>query len=62
MSKIYLVYKQTEIFNWNAVRAFHDEEKAKEYCKKQNKINKPEYDSYGYAEGLNHDYFEVELE
>ena len=61
-SKIFLVYEQTDLFMWKAVKAFKEEQSAKDFCDKENAKNNPEFDDYGYCEGIYHNYFPMELE
>lgn len=60
--KVYLVYEQRHIFDTSIVKIFKEEQDAKDYCEMQNQLNKPEYDDYGYAEGINHGYYTMEVE
>jgi hypothetical protein len=62
MKQIFLVYEQTHLMSWKIVKAFEDEQKAKNYCEEQNKKNNPEFDDWGYVEGVYHNYFPMELE
>lgn len=61
-NKIYLVYKQTDIGSWYIVKAFNEESVADKYCKDQNEINLPEFDDYGYYQGVYHYYQEIKVE
>lgn len=64
MTHVYIVYEQSGFMTWRTMKVFKDEQKAKDYCEEQNKINKPEYDDYGYVPdgGVHHGYYPMELE
>ncbi len=60
--KVFIVHEQTSLMTWVAVKAFKEEQHAKDYCDMQNQLNKPEFDSWGYTEGIYHYYFPMEVE
>ena len=59
---IFLVFEQTSLMTWTVVKTFKEEQNAKDYCDMQNQLNKPEFDSWGYTEGVYHTYSPMELE
>ena len=62
MNKIYIVFEQASLMTWTAVKAFKNEDDAKKYCDEQNTKNNPEFDDWGYTEGIYHLYTDMELE
>ena len=62
MTKVYIVFEQASLMTWTAVKVFRKEEDAKKYCDDQNVINNPEFDDWGYIEGVYHLYSDMELE
>lgn len=59
---VYLVYKQTDIITSHVVRVFREEFFADEFCKDQNEKNMPEFDDWGYCDGIYHTYVTMRVE
>lgn len=58
---VFVVYKQTDLGTFELLRAYKDLKKAEVFCKKQNDLNLPEFDDYGYVSGIYHNYYEMEV-
>jgi hypothetical protein len=59
---VFIVFEQSGLMTWTVVKVFDNEQKAKNFCDEQNKINKPEFDDWGYTEGIYHTYSKMEVE
>jgi hypothetical protein len=57
-----LVYKQTDLNSFEVIKAFRDEKEAERFCTNQNDLNLPEFDDYGYCEGVYHNFFTMKVE
>lgn len=61
-NKVFLVYKHTLIDVSYVVKIFKEEKDAADFCDKQNEINKPEFDEWGYVGGVYHTYTWMKVE
>lgn len=59
---VYIVYRQQSIGNYNVIRAFSTRYKAKKFCDRKNDIYKPEFDDYGYCDGIYHNFSRMKIE
>lgn len=62
MSKVYLVYEQTDMFTIEILKVFKNESDADNYCNELNTINKPEFDQWGLVDGVFYNYYEMDVE
>ena len=60
--KVFIVFEQTSLMTCVVVKVFREEQHAKDFCDQQNAVNKPEFDYWGYTEGIYHSYAGMELE
>lgn len=59
---VYLVYKQYGLTSWEIAKVFKEEIDAKKFCDDQNEVNKPEFDDFGFYEGVYHTYVRMGVE
>jgi hypothetical protein len=57
-----VVFKQTDLGSFEVTNIFREKKDAEKFCNDQNELNQPEFDDYGYYEGIYHSFQEMKVE
>lgn len=60
--RVFLVYKQTDLMTAYVVNVFHEKADAEKFCNDQNELNMPEFDDWGYCEGIYYTFVDMRVE